>query len=85
MPRKTNGTTTGTTSTRKKKAVSAIAPVMPPSVGNFSETLQTARLEEEIRQRAYELYLERNGSPGDQNQDWLVAEREVLAKHQVSV
>jgi hypothetical protein len=44
-------------------------------------------LEEEIRRRAYELYLERrataggkNGS-GDENQDWLIAEREIRSRH----
>ena len=41
-------------------------------------------LEEEIRRRAYELYLQRaatvgNGN-GDQNQDWLIAEREVRSR-----
>ena len=32
---------------------------------------------EEIRQRAYEIYLERNGRPGDELDDWLRAEREL--------
>ena len=32
---------------------------------------------EEIRRRAYEIYLERNGSPGDELDDWLRAEREL--------
>jgi DNA-binding PucR family transcriptional regulator len=42
-------------------------------------------LEEAIRRRAYELYLERRatagGDIGDENQDWLVAEREILSRH----
>jgi len=37
-------------------------------------------LEDEIRRRAYELFLERKGAAGDQNADWLVAEREVRAR-----
>jgi Protein of unknown function (DUF2934) len=42
-------------------------------------------LEEEIRRRAYELYLQRaatagNGN-GDENQDWLIAEREIRSRH----
>ncbi len=41
-------------------------------------------LEEEIRRRAYELYLERRatsgGGSGDENQDWLIAEREILSR-----
>ena len=32
---------------------------------------------EEIRQRAYEIYLERGGLPGDELDDWLQAEREL--------
>jgi hypothetical protein len=32
---------------------------------------------EEIRCRAYEIYLERNGLPGDELDDWLRAEREL--------
>src|SRR5258708_23615136 len=32
---------------------------------------------EEIRSRAYEIYLERDGHPGDELDDWLRAEREL--------
>jgi hypothetical protein len=32
---------------------------------------------EEIRRRAYEIYLDRNGDPGDELDDWLRAEREL--------
>ncbi|MGO9636591.1 MAG: DUF2934 domain-containing protein, partial [Terracidiphilus sp.] len=41
-------------------------------------------LEEEIRRRAYELYLQRkaagNAEIGDENQDWLMAEREIRSR-----
>ena len=37
-------------------------------------------LEEEIRRRAYELYLQRGGTPGNPSQDWLVAEQEVRSR-----
>ena len=40
-----------------------------------------ANLDEEIRRRAYELYLQRNGKAGDPNRDWFIAEREVRARH----
>jgi Protein of unknown function (DUF2934) len=33
--------------------------------------------QEEIKRRAYEIYLERNGLPGDELDDWLRAEREL--------
>ncbi len=38
-------------------------------------------LENQIRQRAYELYEQRGRTPGQENEDWLRAEREVLARH----
>jgi len=41
-------------------------------------------LEEEIRRRAYELYLQRKAAGdtgnGDENQDWLMAEREIRSR-----
>ena len=42
-----------------------------------------ANLEDEIRYRAYELYLERRANGGDagsSHQDWLTAEREILSR-----
>jgi Protein of unknown function (DUF2934) len=41
---------------------------------------QNGDLESQIRQRAYELYQERGCTPGRENEDWLEAEREVLAR-----
>jgi hypothetical protein len=38
-------------------------------------------LDDEIRRRAYELFLERNGVAADPAGDWFVAEREVRARH----
>ena len=39
-------------------------------------------LEEEIRRRAYELYLQRGPSSGSEAEDWLTAEREVRQRYQ---
>jgi hypothetical protein len=39
-------------------------------------------LEEEIRRRAYELYEQRGPSSGNETDDWLVAEREILDRYQ---
>ena len=36
--------------------------------------------QEKIAVRAYEIYLERNGAPGNPLEDWVRAEREILAK-----
>jgi Protein of unknown function (DUF2934) len=38
---------------------------------------RSAPSDEEIRRRAYEIYLERGGLPGDEIDDWLRAEREL--------
>ena len=43
--------------------------------------VSSADLEQLIRQRAYELYAERGYTPGHEDEDWLVAEQQVLAKH----
>ena len=34
--------------------------------------------QQKIAQRAYEIYLERNGAPGNPVEDWVRAERELL-------
>lgn len=38
-------------------------------------------VEEEIRRRAYELSEQRGFIPGHENDDWFVAEREILARY----
>ena len=53
-----------------------------------SNLLAPSNLEEAIRRRAYELYLERRAAAGaengngngDENQDWLIAEREIRSR-----
>lgn len=46
----------------------------PAAVGNV------ASIEDEIRRRAYELYLERNGQGGSPADDWARAEAEIREK-----
>lgn len=41
--------------------------------------LPQAASEQEIRHRAYEIYLERGAQPGHELRDWLQAERELTA------
>jgi DUF2934 family protein len=47
-----------------------------------SKSLSAKKLspQEKIAQRAYEIYLERHGAPGNPLEDWVRAEREILAK-----
>jgi hypothetical protein len=50
-----------------------------PQPRKASASSQAVDLETQIRQRAYEFYQERGCTPGLENEDWLRAEREVLA------
>jgi hypothetical protein len=54
---------------------------VPDAVTEIRTKGNTVDLESEIRRRAYELYEQRGCSPGQENEDWLVAEREVLARY----
>ncbi len=44
-----------------------------------SRPAKTNPTREEIALRAYQIYLERNGAPGDSHSDWLRAEAELSA------
>ena len=100
MARKTTGITTGnTTAKRSKKAEVPVSPaamqaapeVLKPEVRKEVPTngkpanLVPANLEDEIRRRAYELYLQRGATAGmgngDENQDWLIAELEIRSRY----
>src|SRR5271168_1362799 len=94
MPRKT---TESTITKRSKKTEMPVTPTIAAAPEMQNEVRKTIRkngktaslpvpvnVEEEIRRRAYELYLERRATAGsgsgDENQDWLVAEREILTR-----
>ena len=68
-------TENGTRRTRKA------ASIQPPTILEpRREAVPVNDLEEEIRRRAYELYVERGETPGNENEDWLIAEREVRSR-----
>lgn len=64
-----NGDGTPKRATRKAATASKLA-VMPP-----------VNLEEEVRRRAYEIYEERGGRHGLDQDDWYRAEQEVAARY----
>lgn len=74
-------------SSSRKRAVKQTTPVTP-----IRETTGAAEenggaqlhpgIEDEIRQRAYELYQERGGQHGFDQEDWSRAEAEILSKYQ---
>ena len=86
MARKNGGTSRKTTTSRKT-ADTQSNPVTPirETTGAITEN-GAAQLhpgiQEEIRTRAYELYLERGGQDGFDQQDWSRAEAEILSKYQ---
>lgn len=71
QPRKgtTTGTSTDTPTTRKQAA-------RKPAARKQQDGAAPRGTDEEIRTRAYHLYLERGGEPGGELEDWLQAERE---------
>lgn len=78
MARKTNGNG-DTPRTRKPKAAEN-APVQV--VAAARNNIVPINLEDEIRRRAYEIYVERGSTPGSESEDWLTAEREVRSRYQ---
>ncbi len=54
---------------------------MPETSNGNGRNGSVADLESEIRLRAYELYEQRGSTVGSEGQDWIDAEREVLARH----
>ena len=55
-------------------------PRTPASSSSFTTVAEVAAIElshDQIAERAYHLYLERNRQPGDPFADWLTAEREL--------
>ena len=97
MARKTPGTTTTrnkkSTSTTEIPAVQPASTPVVPEVRNELRNKVTpinavtapkkmpVNLDEEIRLRAYEMFLERKGSAGDPALDWINAEKEVRARY----
>jgi hypothetical protein len=74
-----------TTESGKRRSKKAASVQSPPPAETRREAAPTGKvpvrnLEEEIRRRAYELYLQRGGTPGNPSQDWLVAEQEVRSR-----
>jgi hypothetical protein len=60
----------------KAKTIGSTEPQAETAVEEREGLLDSTR-EQEIRARAYEIYLQRGGQPGDEVEDWLQAEREL--------
>lgn len=77
----------------KRRKNSAIQSAPEPATGSKPEIVSelpayaaisytTVNLEEEIRWRAYELYLERGGQNGDADGDWYMAVSQICARYE---
>ena len=63
----------------KAKKIARTAPTQPETAVGIREGLLDSTREHGIRIRAYEIYLQRGGQPGDALDDWLQAERELTS------
>jgi Protein of unknown function (DUF2934) len=51
-----------------------------PAAQQTKQVMRGEPTTEQIRNRAYEIYASRGDAPGDELQDWLLAERELASK-----
>jgi hypothetical protein len=86
MARKSEGTPRKSTSSRKttEKQSNPVTPIRESNVATAENGASQVHpgVEDEIRQRAYELYQERGGQHGFDQEDWRRAETEILSKYQ---
>jgi hypothetical protein len=64
----------------KAKTIGSTDPTEPGTAVEESERLPQSTHEQEIRNRAYEIYLQRGAESGYEVEDWLRAEREVTTQ-----
>jgi DUF2934 family protein len=61
----------------KAKTIGSTDPTQPSTAVEERERLLQSTHKQEIRNRAYEVYLQRGAQPGYELEDWLQAEREL--------
>ena len=89
MPKATRADNSATPKKRIRKAKpengngTQVEPVTTsPAFANESQS--APMVEEKIRTRAYELYLQRGGRGGSPEQDWLQAQKEVCGEQRIA-
>ena len=63
----------------KAKMIGSTEPTQPETAVEEREGLPHSTREQEIRIRAYEIYLQRGRQPGSELEDWLQAELELTS------
>jgi hypothetical protein len=71
----------GSVSPAKRISSTEIPTAGAARTGSSNNHSGSTDLDEKIRQRAYELYQQRGQGDGFEHEDWLKAEREILARH----
>jgi hypothetical protein len=61
----------------RAKTIGSTDPAQPGTALEERERILQSTREQEIRNRAYEIYLQRGAQPGYEVEDWLQAEREL--------
>ena len=61
----------------KARTIGSTDPTQPSTPVEERERLLQSTREQEIRNRAYEIYLQRGAQPGYEVEDWLQAKREL--------
>jgi Protein of unknown function (DUF2934) len=56
--------------------------VSPSPAPQKMQTASTKPTREEIALRAYQIYLQRGGAPGNEVEDWMQAERQLLEENE---
>jgi hypothetical protein len=64
----------------KAKTIGSTDPTQPGTAVEETERLLQSTHKQEIRNRAYEIYLQRGAESGYEVEDWLQAEREVTTQ-----
>jgi hypothetical protein len=73
------------TSPSRSKQIAAVPQFQSVPEPRQSSNGSSVDIQAEIRQRAYELYQERGYVSGFEQEDWVIAEREVLARHSLQL
>jgi len=90
MPKATRANDSATPKKRTRKAKteagngSAVAAPVTTSPEFAQGPLSSPGLEEKIRTRAYEIYLQRGGTGGSPEQDWFQAQNEVCGEQPIA-
>ncbi|NLG44245.1 MAG: DUF2934 domain-containing protein [Phycisphaerae bacterium] len=80
MAERVNRTTRSTATSSSKAASGATARKTTRASARPQTRQELGISDDQVRNRAYQIFLRRNGAPGDQFGDWVLAERELMTE-----